>query len=84
MYDYLAKIILLGPSGTGKYVQPLPLPHVPVRRLLTQMMSLDLVYFIDLLRTNGGSCHRKPSVSNSPVKLLELELDPGGKGSNCR
>lgn len=25
MYDYLAKIILLGPSGTGKYGQ-LPLP----------------------------------------------------------
>lgn len=22
MYDYLAKIILLGPSGTGKYVLP--------------------------------------------------------------
>lgn len=22
MYDYLAKIILLGPSGTGKYVYP--------------------------------------------------------------
>jgi hypothetical protein len=22
MYDYLAKIILLGPSGTGKYVTP--------------------------------------------------------------
>lgn len=21
MYDYLAKIILLGPSGTGKYVE---------------------------------------------------------------
>lgn len=25
MYDYLAKIILLGPSGTGKYVYPPPL-----------------------------------------------------------
>ena len=24
MYDYLAKIILLGPSGSGKYVFPLP------------------------------------------------------------
>lgn len=22
MYDYLAKIILLGPSGAGKYVSP--------------------------------------------------------------
>ena len=22
MYDYLAKIILLGPSGTGKYARP--------------------------------------------------------------
>lgn len=22
MYDYLAKIILLGPSGTGKYASP--------------------------------------------------------------
>lgn len=27
MYDYLAKIILLGPSGTGKYVHP----HQPLR-----------------------------------------------------
>lgn len=23
MYDYLAKIILLGPSGTGKFVDPI-------------------------------------------------------------
>lgn len=30
MYDYLAKIILLGPSGTGKYVPPLIYPnHLP-------------------------------------------------------
>lgn len=26
MYDYLAKVILLGPSGTGKFVALKPLP----------------------------------------------------------
>jgi hypothetical protein len=25
MYDYLAKVILVGPSGTGKYVNVYPL-----------------------------------------------------------
>lgn len=24
MYDYLAKIVLLGPSGAGKFVESLP------------------------------------------------------------
>ena len=28
MYDYLAKIILLGPSGTGKYVYSFLIPVV--------------------------------------------------------
>jgi hypothetical protein len=49
MYDYLAKIILLGPSGTGKYA------HLPRARLLqccrqtlTQLGSLDPAYYTDL------------------------------------
>lgn len=29
MYDYLAKIVLLGPSGTGKYVATAVSPLAP-------------------------------------------------------
>lgn len=36
MYDYLAKIILLGPSGTGKYA------HSPLAHLDTSVLTLFL------------------------------------------
>jgi hypothetical protein len=42
MYDYLAKIILLGPSGAGKYVSLLFLPDVNY--------EIDLVYFMTSFR----------------------------------
>jgi hypothetical protein len=28
MYDYLAKVILIGPSGTGKYVYSIPASNI--------------------------------------------------------
>lgn len=64
MYDYLAKIILLGPSGTGKYVHspahldigadPPPLPD-PVSSTASS-------------RVSGVSSRPRPSASNSPAK----------------
>jgi hypothetical protein len=52
MYDYLAKIILLGPSGSGKYVS-----RQTSCSLDLELMdrNTDLVSSIDLSRTNGGS-----------------------------
>lgn len=38
MYDYLAKIILLGPSGSGKYV-------IPLRNAGLQMLIFGQIVF---------------------------------------
>jgi hypothetical protein len=50
MYDYLAKIILLGPSGVGKYVSISSDTSSTLRwhSILTLLPVLDLVCSIDL------------------------------------
>jgi len=50
MYDYLAKIILLGPSGAGKYVS-LPFSFYSDEIVLTSAPA-DHVYCIVSLRMN--------------------------------
>lgn len=43
MYDYLAKVILVGPSGTGKYVNVCP-PHIFGLRLDSMLISDPRIY----------------------------------------
>lgn len=56
MYDYLAKIILLGPSGSGKCVA---CSFACVTASLTTRGVLGPVCCTDLSRMNGVSCLHK-------------------------
>lgn len=48
MYDYLAKVILLGPSGAGKYVLLLIHSHVSFATVAHMVrLTAGHVYYID-------------------------------------
>jgi hypothetical protein len=66
MYDYLAKIILLGPSGTGKYVGGRFL--MSNRDRPTDELPTDPVSYTASSRMNGVSYRRRPSASSSRAR----------------
>lgn len=86
MYDYLAKVILLGPSGSGKFVhtwtarQALELisfqvlPPTPNRE---ERMSVECLYsrvFLEADRVKGECYPARQSALNFPPKSSKLGL----------
>lgn len=55
MYDYLAKIILLGPSGCGKYVSRLN-PSVSLRRETSGLVTVLGGFELGRLTLVGSVC----------------------------
>ena len=78
MYDYLAKIILLGPSGSGKYAQS----TCSQPNYATSLISLrkDHVYSTASSKMNGAFFPRKLLALSSQVKSYEWAQVRGGRG----
>lgn len=85
MYDYLAKIILLGPSGTGKYVlDRLKTKKNTLASRCSYIIRPGRACCIDSSRTNGAFCRRRPSESSLRVKSSKLVPERGGNESSSR
>lgn len=84
MYDYLAKIILLGPSGTGKSVLCAS-AHYFLSPEATDFLTAQTIFpgpasYIVSSRMNGESSRRKPSGLSSRARSSKWALVPGGRG----
>ena len=95
MYDYLAKVILLGPSGSGKFVHILsssanpraylaPGPASYTESLRMNVSKPLLVCVFVYAEKSKGECYQaKRSALNFPPKSSKLVLALGENGSSC-